>query len=229
MGVRRGSRDGGLVNMFDQLCAIAYKSERVLGRRLAKNMQLSEEVALRQVLIEVANTRSLEHLISERLQAIENAAAKLVERKQQQAKALEKKRTSKQPDPSAWLAWFDGATRPNPGKMGVGGLLKSPDGRTIEISLAAGHGDSNEAEYLALIAVLEEAVRIQPEKLMVYGDSQVVIGEMNSRIGASTSNLKALSERAKQLISQLDAVSLQWITRQKNAAADALSQRALLT
>ncbi|MGZ3254750.1 MAG: ribonuclease HI family protein [Burkholderiaceae bacterium] len=214
--------------MFKQLCAIAYKSERVLGRRLAKNMQLSEKEALKQILTNAASNRPLEHLISERLQAIENAAAKLIARKQQQADALAKRRAGKQPDPSAWLAWFDGATRPNPGKMGVGGLLKSPDGRTVEISFGAGHGDSNEAEYLALIAVLEEAVRIQPEKLVVYGDSRVVIDEMNSVTGIASNTLKDLSEQAKRLVAQLDTVSLHWTPRKQNAAADALSQRGLL-
>jgi ribonuclease HI len=228
MGIRCGCRNGGLVNMFEQLCAIAYKKERVLARRLAKKRNLSDEEALKQILAGIAGERSLDHLISERIQANANTAAKIGARKQKQADALVKRRASKQPDPSAWLAWFDGATRPNPGKMGIGGLLKSPDGRTIEISFAAGHGDSNEAEYLALIAVLKEAVHIQPEKLVVYGDSQVVIGQMNSQIGSGTNNLEALSEQAKKLISQLNAVSLQWTTRKKNAAADALSQRGLL-
>ncbi|HEY8101610.1 MAG TPA: ribonuclease HI family protein [Burkholderiaceae bacterium] len=215
--------------MFEQLCAIAYKKERVLGRRLAKNMALSEEEALKQVLIKAASNRSLEHLISERLQTTENGIAKLAERRQQQAEALAKRRASTQPDPSAWLAWFDGATSPNPGKMGIGGLLKDPDGRIVEISFGAGHGDSNEAEYLALIAVLEEAVRIQPDKLMVYGDSRVVIDEMNGVTYIGANNLKGVSEQAKRLIAQLNAVSLHWTPRKKNAAADALSQRGLLT
>jgi len=114
---------------------------------------------------------------------------------------------------------------PTPGKWASADLLKSPDGRTVEISFAAGQGDSNEAEYLALIAVLEEAVRIQPEKLVVYGDSQVVIGAM-SRVGAY--KLQAHSAQVRRLLAQLNAVTLTWIPREKNCAADALSQQALL-
>jgi ribonuclease HI len=213
--------------MFTRLCAIAYRKERVLARRLARKANLSEEEALRQILEQVAQSRPLEDLISERLQTMANIAAKVNNRRQQQADALAERRASKQPDPLAWHAWFDGATKPNPGKMGVGGLLKSPDGRTIEISFAAGHGDSNEAEYLALIAVLEEAVRIQPQKLMVYGDSQVVINEMKAAAGFNASHLNELSEYARRLIAQLSAVSVHWTPREKNAVADALSQRAL--
>lgn len=215
--------------MFEKLCAIAYKKERALGRRLARKLNLSEEEALKQILTKAANNRPLDDLLFERQQTIANNAAKVSIRKQQQVAALAIRRASKQPDPSAWYAWFDGATRPNPGKMGVGGLLKSPDGRTVEISFAAGYGDSTEAEYLALIAVLEEAVRIQPQKLMVYGDSQVVINGMQTASGFSASHLNELSGQAKQLISQLGAVSLHWTPRQKNTAADALSQRALST
>jgi len=213
---------------FEELCAVAYKKERVLGRRLAKNRQLSEAEALRQVLTQAADSQSLDNLVAVRCELIACAAKKVSERKQQQADAYAKKQVSKQPDPSAWLAWFDGSTKPNPGKMGIGALLKSPDGRAIEISLAAGHGDSNQAEYLALIAVLEEAVRMQPEKLVVYGDSQIVIGAMNGATGAS-SGLQQYSDQARQLVSQLKIVTLTWIPRHKNAAADALSQQALLT
>src|SRR4051812_9246815 len=103
MGVRRGCWHGGVM-MFEQLCLIAYKKERVLGRRLAKNMNLSEEEALTQILVTVANNESLDNLIAERLQAITNSAARLAAHKQQKAEALQKKRASKQPDPSAWLA-----------------------------------------------------------------------------------------------------------------------------
>lgn len=215
--------------MFEQLCAVAYKKERVLGRRLAKKLKLSEADALKKVLAAAANNRPLDQLIDERLQATANVVEKMSARKQLQAEALAKKRASKQPDPAAWHAWFDGATHPNPGKMGIGGLLKSPDGLTVEISFAAGHGDSSQAEYLALIAVLEEAVRIQPQKLVVYGDSQVVINDMNNDAAIGATCLKEYCERARRLMVQLNAVSLHWTPRAKNAAADALSQRSLLS
>jgi len=214
--------------MFEVLCAVAYKKERVLSRRLAKNAQLSEADALKQTLTKIAGNRLLADLISERQLLKQNAAEKLAAHKQKQADALAKKTAYKQPDPSAWLAWFDGATRPNPGKMGIGGLLKSPDGRTVEISFSAGHGDSNEAEFLALIAVLEEAVRIQPDKLIVYGDSRVVIDDMISTVRVGASNLQDHSEHARRLAEQLNVIAFVWVPRNRNAVADAFSQKALI-
>ena len=56
--------------------------------------------------------------------------------------------------PLAWRGWFDGSAHPNPGKLGIGALLLGPNGERIEVSEAAGHGSSSDAEYAALTAVL---------------------------------------------------------------------------
>jgi len=212
---------------FEELAAAAYKSERVISRRLAKRTGMSEAAALRQTLDTVAGDRPLADLMSARMQAKIAAEEKIIAREKSKAEKLEQKQANKRPDASAWLAWFDGSTHPNPGKMGIGGLLKSPDGQTVEISLAGGHGNSNDAEYLALIAVLETAIRYRPAKLVVYGDSQVVINEMAVAGGIGARSLQHHFQHAKQLLSQLESVTLTWIPRKKNSAADALSQRAI--
>lgn len=212
---------------FEEHCAAAYRKERAISRRLARNAALSEPAALKQVLEKVAGTAPLCELISVRKLAKLDAAAKLALRQRQQADLLAQKKAEKLPDSCAWLAWFDGSARPNPGRIGIGGLLKSPDGDTVEISSAAGHGDNNQAEYLALIAVLEAAVRIQPERLVVYGDSQLVINAVMTAGSVGRYDLQSHCEQAKLLVSQLKAVSLAWIPREKNTAADALSQQAI--
>lgn len=212
---------------FEELCAAAYQKERVIGRRLARNIALSEEEALKQVLQKVAGNGTLGALISVRRLAKLDAAAKLKLRRRHKAELLAQKKAEKLPDACAWLAWFDGSAHPNPGRIGIGGLLRGPDGHTLEISFAGGQGDSNQAEYLALIAVLEAAVRIQPEQLVVYGDSQVVINAVTTADGIGAHGLQNHCERAKLLVAQLKAVRLIWIPREKNTAADALSQRAI--
>jgi ribonuclease HI len=106
-------------------------------------------------------------------------------------------------------------------------LLLGPAGDRVEICLAAGQGDNNQAEYLALIALLEAAVRAQPAKLIVYGDSQVVIDGVTQARGGGAAVLAHYCERARHLISQLRAVELRWIPRRRNMAADALSQHAV--
>ncbi len=81
---------------------------------------------------------------------------------------------------NTWYAWFDGATKhSNPGVRGIGAVLKGPAGQIVEIAQEIGQGTNNEAEYCALMAVLDAAVTAQVQNLIVYGDSQLVIKQVN--------------------------------------------------
>ncbi|MFJ7566984.1 ribonuclease HI family protein [Herminiimonas sp. NPDC097707] len=210
---------------LEELLEVAYEKERASSRRLAKNMALSTEDALRKILQMAAGNQSLVELISSRKQQKANVATKIAHRKQMTADARAYKRNAALPDPAAWLAWFDGTSHPNPGKMGVGGMLKNPNGELTRISFAAGQGDSSEAEYLALIAVLQAALEVRPAKLVIYGDSRVVLDDVQAENGAAV--LSHHRMRARQLLAQLANPALIWIPRRKNAAADALSQQAV--
>jgi len=209
-----------------ELQQAAYHAELVAGRRLARNSGLPEREALMQTL--QRSGLPLPQLLAERTQARAELAVRAAERKQRKADAWAQKRAQKyahaQAGAAGWTAWFDGSARPNPGRIGLGGVLKKPDGELLELCAAAGHGDSNEAEFLALIAILETALRWQAAPLTVYGDSRVVIDSLRS-----DSHAGALSEhhaRARALLAQLPDAVLRWIPRRRNTAADALSQRA---
>lgn len=214
------------MNIPEHLFEIAYKKELASSRRLAKSLGLSPESALQQTLETVAGKGSLGDLIAARKQEKADAATRIAFRKQAKADAQAHKIAAAQPDPTAWLAWFDGATHPNPGKMGIGGLLKNPDGGVTTISYAAGQGDSSIAEYMALIAVLRAAVDARPAKLVIYGDSRVVIDDVQTE-NDGAAILSTLRLQARLLMTQLADVRLIWIPRRKNAAADALSQQAV--
>ena len=131
----------------------------------------------------------------------------------------------------AWLAWFDGSALPNPGRIGIGALLRGPQGQVVEISRRAGHGSSSDAEYQALIALLEAALPLQPPRLMVCGDSQVVIDDLKPlQKGRSAKGLESWRARALELIAQLggaEVVSVRWVPRHRNPDADRLSQMAV--
>ncbi|CAL62751.1 Hypothetical protein, putative ribonuclease H domain [Herminiimonas arsenicoxydans] len=210
---------------LEDLLEVAYKKECASSRRLAKNLALSAEDALRQILQAVAGNQTLAELVASRKQQKADAATNIARRKQRMADAHAYKRSSALPDPTAWLAWFDGTSHPNPGKMGVGGVLKNPNGELTSISFPAGQGDSSKAEYLALIAVLQAALEVRPAKLVIYGDSRVVLDDVQAENGALV--LSHHRMRARQLIAQLANPALIWIPRRKNAAADALSQQAV--
>jgi ribonuclease HI len=209
-----------------RLLSAANKTERANGRRLARRSGLSEEQALRQTLEHTAGSRGLAQLLAERgaLRAAEAERAAM--RQVDKAQALVARQARHDGTPTAWRAWFDGSAHPNPGRCGIGGVLKGPQGQHVEISQPAGYGNSSEAEYHALIAVLEAAARAGAHPLTVYGDSQVVVGDVNGSEADAAPSLRAYRARALALIAQLPAVTLRWIPRHKNPEADALSQRA---
>jgi ribonuclease HI len=209
---------------FDQLVAAAYQTERVAGRRLAKRAGIDEPQALRLTLEQAAGAQGLPQLLAERALARAADAARRLQKAEQKAQQRARK-AAPEPGSAAWRAWFDGSAHPNPGRVGIGALLAGPGGEQVEISRRAGHGNSGQAEYRALIALLEAAVPLRPAELLVYGDSQVVIDDVNRRGARPATGLEGERERVDTLIAQLGKVSLRWIPRHKNGAADRLSQQ----
>ena len=129
---------------------------------------------------------------------------------------------------NTWHAWFDGATKgTNPGIRGVGALLKGPYGERIEIAEEIGFGTNNEAEYAALMAVLDAAVEAKVQKLIVYGDSQLVIRQVNGEWAIRANELVPMCKTAISLKDQIPSVTLRWIPREDNDEADALSKKAI--
>ncbi|WP_250451078.1 ribonuclease HI family protein [Caballeronia sp. ATUFL_M2_KS44] len=214
---------------FEELLAVAYKKERVQSRRLAKHAALSEHAALVKTLTKAAATQSLRDLVDARLAAQAKAADALRLRKRERAERANRRIAvdSSPAHDEAWIGWFDGSALPNPGRLGVGGVLKGPQGKSIEISAAAGIGDSSAAEYLALIALLESALREGAAQLVIYGDSRVVIDDIAAPENAGIRSLAHHAARVRALIAQIGDVRLQWIPRARNADADRLSRQAL--
>jgi ribonuclease HI len=219
----------------------------VAARRLAASTGLDETQALLRILAQSkAGSADMADAVSgvdlAGVHSLLAARSKLkqedAERREAKAAARAQKLAGRQahlaPQAGAWQAWFDGSAHPNPGRLGIGALLLGPDGQRVEISRRAGHGNSGEAEYLALEALLEAAVAAQPPLLAIYGDSQVVIGDVADGTaalpGAGAKGLEAHRERVLGLLEKLGAtgdVTLHWVPRHRNGEADRLSQQAI--
>lgn len=129
---------------------------------------------------------------------------------------------------TTWNAWFDGATKnTNPGLRGIGGLLKGPAGERIEIAQEIGPGTNNQAEYAALMAVLNAAIEAKVERLVVHGDSQLVVRQVNGEWLINDKDLVHMCRTVLELKAQIPHVTLRWIPRTENTEADALSKKAL--
>lgn len=234
------------------LAEAAFHNERVAARRLAASAGLDETQALLRILAQSARKAGATDAVNAAravggvdvagVLALLAARSKLkqedAERREAKAAARAQKLAGRQarlaPQAGVWQAWFDGSAHPNPGRLGIGALLLGPDGQRVEISRCAGHGNSGEAEYLALEALLQAAVAAQPPLLAIYGDSQVVIGDVAdgaaARPGAGAKGLEAHRERVLGLLAKLGAtgdVTLQWVPRHRNGEADRLSQQAI--
>jgi ribonuclease HI len=204
----------------DVLLALSYKTERAASRRLMAT-GLSEHEALHQTLTISAGRQGLAALLEQR--AALQLHAQLRADARAAAQAL--RRTPAASTVTPWRAWFDGSAHPNPGRCGIGALLLGPGGQRIEVAQAAGYGNSSEAEYRALLALLHTALAHGVHGLTVYGDSRVVIDDMALPAHLAAPSLRPLHAAAHALLAQLDDVRLRWIPRHKNGAADALSQR----
>jgi ribonuclease HI len=214
------------MNDTADLDRLAYKAERAAGRRRALAQGLSPDLALRQVLEEAAGQAGLAALLAARQAVLAAQAQRDAARDVQRAAARARRATVHEGRPTAWRAWFDGSARPNPGQCGIGAVLRGPAGVAIELARPAGHGNSSEAEYRALIAVLEAAVAHGADELTVYGDSRVVIDDLSGPEAFAAPALADCRAVAQTLAARIPQLTLRWIPRHKNLEADALSQRA---
>jgi len=212
------------MNDLSTLQAASFKTELAAARILAARNGVPELDALLLVLTRSAGLAGLDRLLAERQARRERAEQQAARR---HAAAAAARTRGAGPGDSAWRAWFDGSARPNPGRCGLGALLEGPAGQSIALSLDGGHGNSSEAEYRALNAVLRAAIEHGATELVVLGDSQVVIDDVNAPDCASAPALRALRAEALALLARLPQARLRWIPRHKNLRADALSQRAV--
>lgn len=210
------------MNDFSQL---AYKSERAASRKLAQRLGITEREALLQTLTLSAGAQGLEAMLAGR-RAIAVADAARASARRDRSAADIARRALRDAASTPWRAWFDGSARPNPGRCTIGGVVLGPNGERAEIARAAGFGCSSEAEYRALVAVLEQAGAMGASALTVYGDSKVVIDDVRGPDYDAAPTLLPYRARVHELMSSLREVRLRWIPRHRNPEADALSQRA---
>ncbi len=124
---------------------------------------------------------------------------------------------------------FDGSADPNPGgRMGMGWHLLLPDGQSYEGTAeapAAPGNTNNRAEYMALIALLEEYRRVgRGFPLLVRGDSQLVIQQMLGKWQVNNPTLRELNATARQTVASIaGGVRFEWVPREQNRRADLLA------
>ena len=123
--------------------------------------------------------------------------------------------------------FFDGCSKGNPGRAGAGAVLYNPaGGEVFAESVFAGYSaTNNEAEYTGLILGLNETLKHSITELQVFGDSQLVIRQMQGKYKVNSPNLVPLHQCATTLASKFSKIEFEHVYRNKNQRADALSNR----
>ena len=120
----------------------------------------------------------------------------------------------------------DGACFGNPGKMGIGAVIRE-DGKVLcEISESIGHGTNNIAEYTAVIRALEEAKKLGVMKAELRSDSLLVIKQLRMEYKVNEPHLRELRRKAFKTAEGM-VIVYKHVPREENEAADELSKRAL--
>jgi ribonuclease HI len=82
----------------------------------------------------------------------------------------------------------------------------------------------NEAEYMAIILGMEEAINRKIKRLVVYSDSLLAVEQIKSYYSIKAQNLKPLAYAVRFLMTQFDDVKIYHISGKDNPA-DELSRQ----
>ncbi|RRC79860.1 reverse transcriptase-like protein, partial [Escherichia coli] len=125
-------------------------------------------------------------------------------------------------DNNPWLLYVDGSS--NVRGCGLGVVLKSSQGGNLVYSIRCEFkATNNEAEYEALIAGLDIALRLGAKQLNVRSDSLLVVNQINGDFQAKDSRMTSYLKAVKDRIARFEGFSIEQISRDLNMQADALA------
>jgi ribonuclease HI len=122
-----------------------------------------------------------------------------------------------------WQMYFDGSLKLQGAGAGIlfialgGGQLKY----ALQLLFSA---SNNAAEYEALIHGLNIVVSLGIKRLMVYGDSLVVISQINNEWDCSNDSMGKYCTAVRKLEDKFEGLEFHHVERDRNAAADTLSK-----
>ena len=122
----------------------------------------------------------------------------------------------------------DGLSKGNPGTAAIGATIKDERGKMLAtISQRIGVTTNNVAEYKALIAALQKAIKLKGTQVEIRADSELMIRQLKGRYKVKSEGLKPLYIEVTQLLVKFEGVTLKYIPRELNAAADKLANDAV--
>ncbi|XP_074356536.1 uncharacterized protein LOC141696274 [Apium graveolens] len=131
--------------------------------------------------------------------------------------------TNTDQDLGAWALKVDGSSTNE--RSGVGLILKSPEGFTIQTIISFGFSTTNnQAEYEALIAGLKLAKALRIRNLKIYSDSHIVVKQTNGEYIANYPVLAKYQALLQSYLALIPKTQVTQICREENLEADTVSK-----
>lgn len=121
--------------------------------------------------------------------------------------------------------FFDGSKKDN--IIGYGYIIYKDDQIICQgygKILNANKYSSNFAEYIALILALQHANLLDIKELEVYGDSLVVINQINGKYRTKSKIMKSCLDKIIEVSSKFAQLHFWWIPRKDNNKVDRLTR-----
>ncbi len=129
---------------------------------------------------------------------------------------------------SSLTIYSDGGSRGNPGEAGIGAVIYDEEGNVLqEISGYIGKRTNNEAEYMALITGLKNALSISKGTIKVFADSELMIKQIKGEYKVKNERLRPLYLRLMKFLHQFESYQVTHVLRAKNKEADRLANEGM--
>ena len=126
------------------------------------------------------------------------------------------------------VLYFDGASRGHPGEASFGAVLYDKDGKEVKtVKGTLGRTTNNVAEYCGLLYGMDMAMKMNCEDLVVRGDSQLVLQQVQGRWKVREPKLKLLFNKIQLMIPSFANIIFEHVRRDINVRADKLANEAL--
>ena len=123
---------------------------------------------------------------------------------------------------------FDGASRGNPGKCGCGYIIWLDNEIIMKgKKYLCEKNTNNYAEYNGLILGLEKCLELNIKNIIVKGDSDLIIKQINKEYKITSDNLIPLFNRVMDLLYHFNSFEFIHIKRKLNHRADALANESI--
>ena len=104
-------------------------------------------------------------------------------------------------------------------------ILKSPKGDKLKHKVRLQYQKTNnEVEYEALLKGLELAKSVEAKSILILGDSQLIIGQVNGTYKAKEGRMRKYLNKVIRLMKRYEKANFVQIPREENVEADTLAK-----